>query len=367
MAELTGSGTASGPSAGGRNDRSPTMTQIAREARVSVSTVSKVLSGHTDVSAQTRRTVERVVAERGYQLPRAARSARRPRIGWVDFVINELDSAWGLSILAGVNQVVEEAGLPLVLSTLHNRQSLAHQWIESLLERSSRGVILVMSEISEPDLRSLRRRNLPLVCVEAVSSLPTGVPSVSATNSPGGAAAAQHLLALGHRRIAAIGGPPVFECTRARMAGFCTALSDAGHSIQRQFLKYANFQVEGGRRAAHALLTLPTPPTAIFAGNDQQAIGTYEAARSLGLRIPHDVSVVGFDDLEYAPWLGPALTTVRQPLTDMGAVAARTLLRLVNDEQVEQRRIELSTQLVVRDSTAPPAACTAARIGPSAC
>lgn len=332
----------------------PTMAEIAREARVAVSTVSKVLNGHTDVSAKTRQTVERLLSERGYQRPHAARNGRRRRTDLVDLVINDLDSVWGLSILTGVEEVVEEAGLALVVSAVHNRQSLTRRWVESLLARGSEGAILVLSELAERQHEDLRRRNLPFVIVDAVNQPPPGTPSIGATNFAGGYAAAEHLVALGHRRIAAIGGHEQFQCTRARIAGYRAALESAGLPVDRQLVRYGNFHHDGGLRAAETLLALPDPPTAVFAGSDQQATGVYEAVRRAGLTIPGDVSVVGFDDLNFAEWTAPPLTTVRQPLHEMGVAAARTLLRIVGGERIESPRIELATELVVRGSTAPP-------------
>ncbi|XVV15205.1 LacI family DNA-binding transcriptional regulator [Actinoplanes sp. CA-131856] len=337
--------------AGGR----PTLQQIAAEANVAVSTVSKVLNGHTDVSAKTRRAVERLLAERGYQRPRSARRTGR-RTDLIDMVINQLDSVWGLSILTGVEEVVEEAGLSLVVSSVHNRQSLTRRWLESLLARGSEGAILVLSEITDRQRADLERRNLPFVVVDGVSQPPPDIPSIGATNFAGGYAATEHLIGLGHRRIAAIGGPEQLQCTRARIAGYRAALETAGLPTERQMVRYSNFQYEGGLAAARELLSSPTPPTAVFAGSDQQATGVYEAVRQAGLAIPHDISVVGFDDLNFAEWTAPPMTTVRQPLHEMGVAAARTVLRLVNGERLESTRIELATRLIVRQSTAAPAA-----------
>ncbi|MCY1143756.1 LacI family DNA-binding transcriptional regulator [Actinoplanes sp. Pm04-4] len=330
-----------------------TLTAIAREANVAVSTVSKVLNGHTDVSPSTRRTIERLLADRGYQRPRGARRPGR-RTDLIDLVINQLDSVWGLSILTGVEEVIEEAGLSLVVSSVHNRQSLTRRWLESLLARGSAGAILVLSELTAQQRDDLGRRNLPFVVVDGVSQPPPDVPSIGATNFTGGYAATEHLIQLGHRRIAAIGGPEQLQCTRARIAGYRAALDSFGQPYDRSLVRYSNFQHDGGLRAAGELLGRPERPTAVFAGSDQQATGVYEAARRAGLSIPGDVSVVGFDGLNFAEWTAPPLTTVRQPLHEMGVAATRTLLRLINGERLESTRIELATELVVRNSTAPP-------------
>ncbi|MEV4534220.1 LacI family DNA-binding transcriptional regulator [Asanoa sp. NPDC049518] len=331
----------------------PTMAEIAKEANVAISTVSKVLNGHTDVSAATRSRVERLLTERGYRRPRAVRRAGRGS-DLVDLVINDLDSVWGLEILSGVEEVLEAAGHALVVSTVHNRQSLTRRWVDSALARGSQGAILVLSELTGRQQADLDRRGLPIVVVDGVSQPPPEVASIGATNFAGGYAAAEHLISLGHRRIAAIGGPERLQCTRARIAGYRAALETAGLPADRQLVRYGNFMHEGGLRGAEALLALTEPPTAIFAGSDQQATGVYEAVRRAGRTIPGDISVVGFDDLNFAEWTAPPMTTVRQPLHEMGVAAARTLLRILNGERLESTRMELATHLVVRGSTAQP-------------
>jgi LacI family transcriptional regulator len=332
-----------------------TLATIAREANVSVPTVSKVLNGHSDVAAHTRAAIERLLTEHGYQRPRSPRRSNR-RGEFIDLVINDLDSNWGLAILTGVEQVAEEAGLTLAVSAVHNRASLTRRWMQSLLSRASQGAILVLSDLDEDQRAELARRTLPFVVVDGVSAPPPEVPSVGTTNFAGGYAATEHLISLGHTRIAAIGGPESLLCTRARVAGYRSALEAAGLGAHRDLVRYAPFHHDGGLEAARRMFALPDPPTAIFAGSDQQATGVYSAARERGLRIPEQCSVVGFDDLSFTPWMAPALTTVRQPLREMGVSAARMLLRVINGERLDSHRIELATTLVVRESSGPRAA-----------
>lgn len=151
-----------------------------------------------------------------------------------------------------------------------------------------------------------------------------------------------------------IGGPPDMLCSRARIDGYRAALETAGVSIDPELIRYGDFLVNSGHDAGHALLSLDNPPTAIFAGSDMQAFGVFEAARQRGLRVPEDLSVVGFDDLPLSRSAWPPLTTVRQPLEEMAALAARMVLAMGRGENTEARRVELSTDLVVRESTARP-------------
>ncbi|MFI5957306.1 LacI family DNA-binding transcriptional regulator [Cryptosporangium sp. NPDC051539] len=329
-----------------------TIAEIARSADVSVSTVSKVLNGHTDVADDTRRRVQRLLDERGYRRRRAAH--HRGSGDLLDLVINDLDSSWGLAILTGVEEVVESAGIGLVISAVHSRAALTRRWLDSLLARGSQGAILVLSDLDASQREQLRRHGTPIVVVDGVSQPPPDVPSVGATNFSGAYAATEHLLQLGHRRIAVIGGPEQLSCTRARIAGYRAAFDAADLPAPRGLLRYGNFYHDGGFRAAQSLLAEADPPTAIFAGSDMHAMGVFEAARTSGRTVPDDLSVVGFDDLNFASWTSPALTTVRQPLHEMGVTAARALLRLVAGEPLDSTSIELSTSLVIRDSTAPP-------------
>jgi LacI family xylobiose transport system transcriptional regulator len=179
-------------------------------------------------------------------------------------------------------------------------------------------------------------------------------PSVGATNWNGGVAAGRHLTELGHRRIAVISGLPELQCARARFEGCRAALADAGLPLDDRLVRSGHFLFGDGLRLGEELLALPDPPTAVVCGNDLQALGVYEAARRADLRIPRDLSVVGFDDIGPAGLSAPPLTTVRQPFVNMGEAAAQILLSLAAGSPPAQERIELGTTLVVRGSTASP-------------
>jgi LacI family transcriptional regulator len=211
----------------------------------------------------------------------------------------------------------------------------------------------VISELSQAQLEQLRSGGIPLVVVDPVNPPPPELASVGATNWAGGLAATEHLINLGHRRIAAIAGPEDYLCSRARLDGYRSAHERAGIPFDPALVRHGDFYHEGGFVRGGELLDLPVRPTAIFTGNDQQALGVYEAARQRVLRIPQDLSVVGFDDLPVARWLSPPLTTVRQPLAEMGRTAAQMLGELIEDRPLGSRRVELSTELITRESTGP--------------
>jgi LacI family transcriptional regulator len=336
----------------GRRSR-PTLADIAVEAGVSTATVSKVLNGRTDVAAATRERVTQLLKAHSY-LPPGVRRARRS--GLVDVVISGLDSPWAVEILRGVEAECAERGTGTVVSLVRGDDARPPSWASLSVQHHSDGVILVTSRITAQQRAQIERAGVGLVVIDPVDLPDTDLVSVGATNWSGGLSATEHLISLGHRRIAAIGGPQEMLCTQARIDGYRAALERAGMELDRALIRYADFRYEGGFQAARALLEAPDRPTAIFAGSDQQAMGVYEAARQAGLRVPADLSVVGFDDLPLCQWLSPPLTTVRQPLEEMGRIAARTLFQLLDGEPLVTPRVELATELRVRLSTAPPPA-----------
>ena len=200
----------------------------------------------------------------------------------------------------------------------------------------------------------LKASGIAFVVVDPTGEPLHDTPSIGATNWSGGLAATRHLLGLGHRRIGVITGPQEILCSRARLDGYRAAMDAADVPVDPSLIGYGDFHVRSGVEQARAMLRLVDPPTAIFAGNDLMALGVYQAAREARLHIPDDLSVVGFDDLPVAGWVGPPLTTVRQPLADMAVSAARLVLQLARGEEPAQTRVELATELVLRGSTAPP-------------
>ncbi|MFC8661068.1 LacI family DNA-binding transcriptional regulator [Streptomyces sp. NPDC057199] len=327
-----------------------TITEIAREAGVSVPTVSRVVNGRSDVAPGTRARVEDLLHQHGY---RRKPAVSRTRAALLDLVFNDLDSPWAVEIIRGVEEVAHAAGIGTVVSAIHNRSGDARQWMPNLRARASDGVVLVTS-VLEPVLHEeLRRLGVPLVVIDPAGSPALDVPTVGATNWAGGMAATEHLLRLGHRRIGFVAGPPRLLCSRARLDGYRAALDRAGIAVDASLIVPGDFYQESGFTGCNALLDLAEPPTALFAASDQMAMGAVEALRRRGLRVPEDMSVVGFDDLPEVRWSAPPLTTVRQPLAEMGKLAVRTVLKLTRGEELDSPRVELATELVVRSSTAP--------------
>ncbi|GAA0318458.1 LacI family DNA-binding transcriptional regulator [Streptomyces polychromogenes] len=334
------------------SEQRPTLAVIAAEAGVSQATVSKVLNGRTDVAASTRERIESLLRSHHYLHP--GRQGRARRSGLVDLIIGGLDSAWAVEILRGVEAECAQRGVGTVVSLVPPGEATPSSWAALPVLHHSDGVILVTASVTRAQRAQIEQAGVALVVIDPIDLPGNGVPSIGATNWAGGLAATEHLLELGHRRIAAIGGRKEMLCSQARIDGYRAALERAGIEVRPELIRFGDFQHEGGFRRARELLALPEPPTAIFAGSDQQAMGVYEAARQGGLSVPGDLSVVGFDDLPMCGWLSPPLTTVRQPLEEMGRLAARALFQLLDGQPLVSPRMELSTELKVRLSTAPP-------------
>ncbi|WP_330323733.1 LacI family DNA-binding transcriptional regulator [Streptomyces pseudovenezuelae] len=341
------------------NTRRTTLADIAQAAGVSVATVSKVVNGRVDVAPQTRARVQELLHQHHYLAP----VFRHNEV--VESATIEVQFRGGLKsyvaeTLEGIVDSAAELGASVVLS----KSSHAPHWARDLVSAGRRAVIAITSVYSSAHLNELARAGLPLVVLDPLHLPDSRVNSVGATNFAGGLAATQHLLSLGHRRVAYLGGPAMAVCNQARMHGYRAAMEAHGAQVPGAYVRPGEFTYETGLRGATALLELPEPPTAIFAGNDEIALGAIESARARGLRVPEDLSVVGFDDTSLAQMASPPLTTVRQPLREMGAAALRIALQLANGEKTESHHIELATELVVRASTAPPRESTSAREQP---
>jgi LacI family transcriptional regulator len=334
-----------------------TLADVAASAGVSVATVSRVLNGRADVGAATRERVESLLREHGYRGRRRSSVPRSPAAARIELLLPEPLSAYSVEILSGVL----EGGVPVVAGAFPDPGDPAGSWARDLSAAGREAVVAVVNDVTEEQFEALVRARLPLVLVDPGTAPRPDVPSVGATHFAGGMAAARHLLDLGHRRIAYVGGPPDAVHNQARLHGYRAALEAAGHPPPPELVRLGRFRHADGLSAGSALLALPEPPTAIFAGSDENAAGVIEAARRRGLRVPEDLSVAGFDDTQLARFAAPPLTTVRQPLREMGRVAVRTALRLAAGEPLDSHHVELATELVVRASTAPIRARTRAR------
>ncbi|MDG4767456.1 LacI family DNA-binding transcriptional regulator [Solwaraspora sp. WMMD406] len=333
----------------GRRRRELSVATIAELAGVSKPTVSKVLNGRSGVALDTRRRIEALLREHGYQRPGSA----TPAAG-IEVVFYQLESHLAIEILRGVEQVASAHELSVGFTEARGRTVPGRSWAEQLLGRRPVGVIAVYSAFTPEQHAQLAASAIPLVALDPIGEPLHPTPSVGATNWNGGITATRHLLELGHRRIAVISGPADSLGARARLEGCRAAMDASGLRLDEALVRSGRFFFEDGQELGRQLLDRPEPPTAVVCGNDLQALGVYTAAWRLGLTVPRDLSVVGFDDIDNARWCCPPLTTIRQPLAEMAATAARLILDLAAGRPATNTRIEIGTTLVVRESTAAP-------------
>jgi LacI family transcriptional regulator len=332
-----------------------TIRDIASAAGFSIATVSRVLNGRPDVSADTREAVLRVVRDQGFTTNRSARALSGGRTGLVGVTLPIVHVEYFSRILWGASEALYEHDMRTVLCpTMHEHEREA-TLLERLMHGTTDGALLLLTKESNAELKALRRQGYPFVVLDPRRPLDEGIPAVSAAHGAGAKAATDHLLSLGHKRIGAITGAHGWVASIDRLNGFQAALAGAGALPAPELIAKGNFTSESGYAAALTLLDLPEPPTAIFAFNDEMAVGALQAAHERGVHVPDELSIVGFDDLEKTQIVTPALTTVRQPLAEMGRMGVSLLTRLLERKRVEALRVELETKLVVRDSTAPPA------------
>ncbi|OZM84243.1 LacI family DNA-binding transcriptional regulator [Pseudonocardia sp. MH-G8] len=338
-------------------ERKVTVADVAAEAGVSVATVSKVLNGRPDVASDTRTRIEAILSARGYvptKRTRRAATTEERRGGLVEMLFNDPSTPWAAEMIRGAELTARAARVGIVVSVRQSGSKGVQQWLDDVEHRGSRGIVLALSDFSPADQKRVAKLGLPTVLVDPVGDFDTDLPSIGAGNWGGGMAATRHLLELGHRRIGIITGPMRFLCSQARLAGYRVALERAGVGSDPSLIAHGDFHHASGLASAAGLLDLPEPPTAIFAANDEQGTGVYAAIQQRGLRIPHDISVVGFDDVPMSQWVSPPLTTVRQPIAELAALAIRAALSRPGAPELPQGRMELSTSLIVRESTAPP-------------
>ena len=331
-----------------------TIAEVAAQAGVSIPTVSRVLKGRPDVAPATRTRIEQILDESGYIRSNTSRTLRKNTTGIINLVVHELDNPAVVEIVRGVEAALEPTEWSLALSFTHDDPREEKQWLDKIRDRATSGVIFVRAQNQSSRLHELQRCGMPFVICNQFGEHAPDIPWVGATNWAGGRMAVEHLLSLGHRRIAVISGPASLQCSLDRVAGYCTALEAAGIPIDPELIRPGDFRLQSGYTQTCALLALPHPPTAIFACNDLQAMGVYKALYLRNMHVPERMSVIGFDNIPFAGVVSPGLTTIHQPLFDMGRMATTMLMRLIAGESLDSPRMELATTLITRESCASP-------------
>lgn len=323
-----------------------TVRDVAAETGLSIATVSRVLNGQANVAEHTRDLVLRAVERLGAQAPKPR---NRTRPGAVHVRCPYLLTDYFGLIVTSVAEELAKHGRRVVLDAGTSAQKTS---VLPSLGPDIAGAVLVLPPEPPEQLVRLRDRKFPFVVVDPRTELPRDVAAVSAAHFAGARKLVAHLVELGHRRIGVLGGPRDWLASDSRSAGYAAALADVGVLPSPELVRHVDEPTEeNGYRAANEVWG--ERPTALVAFNDKMAVGALRAARERGLDVPGDVSIAGFDDLDLSRATTPGLTTVRQPVREMGRLAVTLLMRLLDRHEVEALHVELATELVVRDSTGP--------------
>lgn len=329
-----------------KNKRSVTIIDVARAANVSVSTVSRVINNKDDVSAATYRRVNEVITELGYAQSLAARSMRSHRTDVIGMLLPDIDDPFSVEVMRGVNQAIIEESYDLLIYTngeirKNNSANWERKYVSLLNSNVTDGVIIVTPMADQFASAS------PVVSIDPNRNSPSG-PAVLSTNFHGAQAATEYLIELGHCRIGYIGGRKDLLSAVRRQGGYEEALKGAGIPLVPELMLPGDYTADMGFEQATKLLSLDEPPTAIFAANDQSAFGVLRAAEALGVHVPEELSVVGYDNIPEAGYRG--LTTVDQHIKQMGYVGTQMLFTLMRGDELEIRTYKVDSELIIRGS-----------------
>lgn len=332
-----------------------TIADVARAAGVGVGTVSRVLNDHRSVTPETRQRVREAMQTLDYRPSPLARGLKRGTTRRIGVLVSFFTSPAAVERLRGLTQTLVGSGYEIVLYPVEDEEQRAAHMDSLSGPHQTDGLVLISMPAHDHEVERIQRATLGVV--QIADAPHPSFTSIAVDDVQGGELAARHLLDLGHRDVAFIGDPPTddplgFTSSRNRCEGFCRALAAVGLDLSEQRIRRVPHGTEQAAVAARELLTATEPPTAIFAASDTQALGVLQAARELGLRVPGDLSVVGFDDIEAAGHVG--LSTIRQPLLDSGRLAARLLLgALERPDQTELEHHQLPLEVVPRRTTGP--------------
>ncbi|MEM9529753.1 MAG: LacI family DNA-binding transcriptional regulator [Pseudomonadota bacterium] len=344
---------------------SASIKQVARIAGVSIATVSRFMNSPEKVSEKTREKVQAAIAQTGYTPNTLAQSFRRGRTNIVMVVLPSIGDPFFTGVMRGIRRTAAERGYSILINETQFNTMTADEIAAMVVSRQTDGIILLasMSPFGNEVLSAKSHRALPIVVgCETVAPELAAYPSVHVDNVAAASEATAYLIAQGHRRIGMIGGSTSSLLTRDREAGYRQAMAQAGLEVASGWMVNGDLSIDGAISATRRLLALTPRPTAVFCTTDEMAIGCLHAARSAGLSIPQDLSLMGFDDTRYARVMSPPLTTVSQPAQEIGEQVMATLCAEIErgrpaaaSEDAENRSVIVPHQLVLRESVAPPA------------
>jgi LacI family transcriptional regulator len=325
------------------------MKDVAERASVSVTTVSHVLNKTRYVDRKLVRRVEDAFRSLGYQPNALARGLRRQETRMLGMVVPDNRNLYFAELARSVEDACFERGYNVILCNSDEDPAKENAYLSLLAEKRVDGIVFVASGTDRSGVQALLQHKIPVVALDReLKGMTCG--SIIVDNRAGGRQATWHLIGGNHRRIGCISGPKNLASAKERLQGYRDALAEARLPVEPALIQMGNFHIEGGYTAVQALLDLPNRVTAIFAANDLMAIGALRGIAARGLRVPEDVAVVGFDDIALAMYTEPPLTTVKQPIREIGKLATELIMARVNGERKEPQSRRLKTSLIVRES-----------------
>ncbi|MGB9682651.1 MAG: LacI family DNA-binding transcriptional regulator [bacterium] len=330
----------------------PTIYDVAERAGVSAMTVSRVINGKRDVKPSTREKVMKAIEELGYVPNSFARSFVLQKTSSIGLVISDITNPFFTTLARGVEDTAMKNQFNVILCNTDEDPEKEQIYLEVLLRKRIDGIILASASGKRGPLKNILMRDVPLVLIDRKIEHLDSVDVVRGDSELGSYLLTRHLVSLGHKRIGVIVGSRHISTALERVEGYKRALKESGIPIEEDLIRFGRYSKEDGYKLAKALLTMEKPPTAIFGGNNFIAIGAIKAIRELGLRVPEDVGLVSFDDIESLSEVYPFFTVVTQPAYSMGVIATELLIRRIEgrDKVKEKREVVLQPELIIGES-----------------
>ncbi|MCK9286143.1 MAG: LacI family DNA-binding transcriptional regulator [Sphaerochaetaceae bacterium] len=328
-----------------------TIDDIARQVGVSKATVSRVINNKKYVDSETKKKIMAVIEETGFTPQTSAVKLSMGKTDVIGLLVPSLSNPYSLTVIQGVAEQIAQCNYELMLYTTGLSEENQKKFLQKISHKNVDGLVVLLPRDSSALEVLLSSTDIPLVLIDH-RGIDTHLHTVSVTNEKGGFDATEYLISLGHERIGFITGVMEFGCSKDRLDGYTKALEAHHIDVDQELIVNGDFTESSGFNAMCALLQHPKPPTSVFCSNDDMAIGAIRAIQHSGLRVPEDISVIGFDDTVRASMAYPSLTTIKQPLLTMGATAANLVRRLIDKEAVEPTNVVLNTELIIRNSCA---------------
>ncbi|AZR74901.1 hypothetical protein BBF96_10665 [Anoxybacter fermentans] len=327
-----------------------TLKDIAKKAGVSESTVSRVLNGIPKASSETRDKILKIAKELGYYPNDVARSLAKQKTHIIGLIVSDIANPYFASVIGGVEEVASLKGYSLIISATGGKEKEELKYIKILKEKKVDGIVFMSGRMPDSCEKALVESEIPTVVVSR--KVKSFLPSIHIDNIGESYKAVEYLIKLGHRRIAMISGPCIDkESGYHRLLGYKNALADYDLPFEEELVQEGDFKMDSGRKAMENLLSLKKLPTAVFAASDAMGVGAIKAIKKAGLRVPEDISVIGFDNSIISLACDPELTTIGQPVKDLGRTAMEMLYKIIQGEELERRTIYLPCELIIRGST----------------